>query len=226
MLAGTVAPDERAGRVEILVHVLDYTLRILHPFMPFITEEIWQKMPHEGESIMVQDFPVARQVREDPAAALVMADIMELVSTFRSLRSELNIDPRKALDGFLVVSDPDCRRLLESNKAKVCLLARLNSLGFAPSLPGDRMLLKGVWRLGEYALDIRGAIDFAAERTRLRKEMERTGGEIEKLLKKINSHEFAERAPAEVVAEIRARHAELLEKHRKLESTLNQLPPL
>jgi valyl-tRNA synthetase len=87
------------------------------------------------------------------------------------------------------------------------------------------MLLKGVWRLGEYALDIRGAIDFASERARLQKEMERTGVEIEKLLKKLNSHEFAERAPAEVVAEIQARHAELLEKHRKLESTLSQLPP-
>ena len=225
VLAGTDAPEERDGRVEILVHVLDYTLRMLHPFMPFITEEIWQKMPHQGESVMVQDFPVARQVREDPAATQAMADIMDLVSTFRSLRSELNIEPKKALDGFLVVSDPECRQLLESNKAKVCLLARLNSLESAPSLPEDRMLLKGVWRLGEYALDIRGAIDFASERTRLQKEMERTGVEIEKLLKKINSHEFAERAPAEVVADCQARHAELLEKHRKLESTLSQLPP-
>jgi valyl-tRNA synthetase len=125
-----------------------------------------------------------------------------------------------------VVADPDSRRLLESNKAKICLLARLNSLELAPSLPADRMLLKGVWRLGEYAVDIRGAIDFAAERARLQKEMERTGSEIEKLLKKINSHEFAERAPAEVVAESQARHAELLDRHRKLESTLNQLPPL
>jgi valyl-tRNA synthetase len=226
VLAGTVAPEERDGRVEILVHVLDYTLRILHPFMPFITEEIWQKMPHKGESIMVQDFPTARQVREDPAAALAMTDMMDLVSTLRSLRSELNIEPRKALDAFLVVPDPDCRRFLESNKSKVCLLARLNSLEFAPSLPQDRMLLKGVWRLGEYGLDIRGAIDFASERSRLQKEMERTLGEIERLLKKINSHEFAERAPAEVVAESQARHAELLEKHRKLESTLNQLPSL
>ena len=226
VLAGTTTPAERDGRVEILVHVLDYTLRMLHPFMPFITEEIWQKMPHQGESLMVQEFPVARQVREDPGAAQAMADLMELVTTFRSLRSELNIEPKKTLDAFLVVADPDSRRLLESNKAKICLLARLNSLELAPSLPADRMLLKGVWRLGEYAVDIRGAIDFAAERARLQKEMDRTGSEIEKLLKKINSHEFAERAPAEVVAESQARHAELLDRHRKLESTLNQLPPL
>jgi valyl-tRNA synthetase len=226
VLAGTVAPEERDGRVEILVHVLDYTLRILHPFMPFITEEIWQKMPHRGESVMVQEFPVAGQVREDPAAATAMADIMDLVTTLRSLRSELNIDPKKALDAFLVVADAGCRRLLESNKAKICLLARLHNLEFAGSLPADRMLLRGVWRLGEYAVDIRGAIDFAAERARLQKEVERAGGEIEKLLRKINSHEFAERAPAEVVAESQARHAELLEKRRKLESTLNQLPPL
>jgi len=165
-------------------------------------------------------------VREDPAAATAMADIMDLVTTLRSLRSELNIDPKKALDAFLVVADAGCRRLLESNKAKICLLARLHNLEFAGSLPADRMLLRGVWRLGEYAVDIRGAIDFAAERARLQKEVERAGGEIEKLLRKINSHEFAERAPAEVVAESQARHAELLEKRRKLESTLNQLPPL
>jgi valyl-tRNA synthetase len=225
VLAGAPAPAERDSRVEVLVHVLDYTLRVLHPFMPFITEEIWQKVPHQGESIMVQDFPVARELREDPAAAQGMADLMDLVTMLRSLRSELNVEPKKTLEAFLVVTDAGSRSLLEANSAKICLLARLSSLEFGSSLPTDRLLLKGVWRLGEYAVDIRGAIDFAAERARLQKEMERTGSEVAKLVKKINSHEFAERAPAEVVAESQARHAELLERLRKLESTLNQLPP-
>ena len=59
---------ERESRIKVLVHVMDYSLRLLHPFMPFITEEIWQRIPHQGDSIMIQDFPMHRDVREDPEA--------------------------------------------------------------------------------------------------------------------------------------------------------------
>ncbi|NWG14228.1 MAG: valine--tRNA ligase [Acidobacteria bacterium] len=223
-LSDTAGGEERDRRVRILIHVLDYALRLLHPFMPFITEEIWQKVPHSGESIMVQEFPGRREVRADPEACRAMEDLMELITAVRSRRAELDIEPRKHLDACLAVSDDRARRLLEGSAEKIRLLAKLGKLEFVAAVPADRMILRGVWRHGEFGIDLRGAIDLVSERRRLQKDLDRTKTEVEKLLRKIQSHEFAQRAPAEVVEETQARHAELLEKCRRLESTLAQIP--
>ncbi len=213
--------DERKGRIAVLVHVLDYALRILHPFMPFLTEEIWQKMPHDGESLMVQAFPQPGKLRENAAAARDMQDLMDLITSVRSARAELNIDPKRMLDCALVVPDRQTREHVMRNLSKVKYLARLDKVDFREVIPGN--LLKGVWRLGEFGLAIRGAIDYEAERERLIKEQARVKGEIEKILKKINSHEFIARAPESVVVENRNRHAELVERLQKLETNLNQI---
>ncbi len=223
-LSDTAGGEERNQRVLILIHVLDYALRLLHPFMPFITEEIWQKVPHSGESIMVQEFPVNRDVRVDAEASRAMEDLMELITAIRSRRAELNIEPRKRLDACLAIADRDARALFEESAEKIRLLARLGKLEFVASVVPDRMVLRGVWRHGEFGIDIRGAVDFADERRRLQKELDRARTDIEKIVRKIRNHEFAQRAPEEVVAETQSRHLELLEKCRRLESTLGQLP--
>jgi valyl-tRNA synthetase len=105
---------------------------------------------------------------------------------------------------------------------KVCALARLNKVDFADPASGN--LLRGVWRLGEFGLDVHGAINVGAERDRMQKEMGRVQQEIDKTLKKINSPDFLARAPEEVVSENRARHGELLDRLRKLELNLKRLP--
>ncbi len=214
--------EEKAARVKVLVHTLDYALRILHPFMPYITEEIWQKLPHEGESIMIQEFPRPRETRVDREAAQGMQDLMDLIVSVRSARAELNIDPRKVLDCALVIPDERARERVRRNMDKVRYLARLGDIRFSDRLPGN--LLRGVWRLGEFGLVIQGVIDYEAERERLNKELGRVKDQIEKVLKKINSHEFVARAPESVVAENRERHAELLERMRTLEANLAHLP--
>ncbi len=218
-------PVQRRQRIAILVHVMDYALRLLHPFMPFITEEIWQRIPHVGESLMVQAFPAARPVREDAEADEEMQILMDLIVSLRSARAEMNIEPRKTLEATLVVRDPRAAELVQKDLQKISQLARLSGVSFASQLPAQRGLLKGVWKHGEFGLDLEGAIDFKVERERLQKEMARVKGEIQKIVKKLNSHEFMDRAPEEVVTESRARHADLLEKFGHLESNLNQLPP-
>jgi valyl-tRNA synthetase len=215
----------RDMRVKVLVHVFDHTLRILHPFMPFITEEIWQKLPHRGESIMVQGFPEPRRQREDERAVQCMQDLMDLIVGLRSARAEMNIEPRKQLDVVLVIPDDNCRALVRANVDKIRLLTRLQTVEFASALPAERVLLKGVWRLGEFGLDLKGAIDLEAERERLSREGDRIKSEIEKLLKKINSHEFIARAPESVVAENKARHAALVERLARVDSNIAMFPP-
>ncbi len=217
--------ETRDRRVQVLIHVLDFTLRLLHPFMPFITEEIWQKLPHTGESIMVEAFPQPNPVREDAQALEEMRTLMDLTVSLRSARAEMNIEPKKQLDAVLVIPGETSRKIVMDSVDKVRLLARLRQVLIEPSLPLDRALLKGVWRLGEFGLDLKGVMDYAAERERLQKEMDRIKGEIDRLLKKLNSHEFIARAPETVVAENKARHTELVERLGRLEANMMQIPP-
>jgi valyl-tRNA synthetase len=225
VLTDSSAPgEERDRRVRVLVHVMDHALRILHPFMPFITEEIWQNIPHKGESIMIQEFPQPREIRNQPEAAQNMEDLMEIISRLRSARSEMSIDPKRALDAILVVTDARACQIIQQNSAKIRSLARLNSIEFVPRLPEDRVLLKGIWRLGEFGLDLKGVIDYKAERERMEKERSQIESDIDKILKKINSHEFMARAPEAVVEETRARHTELLQRFERLQGILGQLP--
>jgi valyl-tRNA synthetase len=221
-----VSAEEREPRVRVLVHVLDYALRLLHPFMPFITEEIWQKMPHEGASLMIREFPVPRTNREDEGAAQDMQLLMDLIVALRSARAEMNIDPKKLLSAFLVFKDDPVRELVVEHSEQVSSLGRLSAIECCTTLPADRVFLKGVWRSGEFGIDLEGAIDYAAERERLRKELDRTKSEIEKLQKKIGSEDFIARAPEEVVRDNRSRHAELCERKEKLEVSLRHLPQM
>ena len=218
----SIAEEERGSRIRILVHVIDYALRMLHPFMPFITEEIWQKLPHEGQSLMMQNFPAPRKVLENPAAAQKMQDLMELIGAMRALRAEMNIDPKRTLDAALLIRAEEDKALVSENLAKIQALARLKSVLLPETLSGR--YLRGVSKLGEFGLDIHEALNIGNERERLQKEIARTGDEIDKVLKKLNSPEFVSRAPEDIVAEIRSRHDELCEKLRKLESNLNHLP--
>ena len=220
---GSDSDAERGSRVLVLIHVLDHALRMLHPFMPFITEEIWQRLPHEGESLTIAEFPKPRPVREDPAAAEEMQVLMDLVASIRSARAEMNIEQRKQLDASLVISNTRTQDLVLRNIAKVRNLAGLRNVELVSKISSDQGLLRGVTKAGEFGLDLKDAIDVRAERERLQKELARTRSEIEKISKRIADQEFLARAPEEVVLENRARHAELLERFQKLESTLGSL---
>ncbi len=223
VLTNSEAPaGERALRSKILIHVLDYALRLLHPFMPFITEEIWQKIPHRGESIMMQQFPLPNELRSNPAASQQMQDLMELIVQMRSLRAEMNVDPKRKLDAVFTIPNEIDRKLVEENLDKIRSLVRLEAISFSGALP--RSMLRGVWRLGEFGLDVEGAIDVASEKDRLRKEVERVQEQMGKLEKKLNNKEFVVRAPEEIVTEHRLRYKELEERYQKIQSNLQHLP--
>jgi valyl-tRNA synthetase len=219
-----VVEGVRNPRVNVVIFVLDSALRILHPFMPFITEEIWQSIPHRGASIMIQEFPRAARQREDEEAFQKIQCLMDLIGALRAARAEMNIEPKKILNAVIVIPDMEARTLVQANLEKVRLLARIGVTEFLESLPSSRVLLKGLWRLGEFGLDLQGAIDYGAERVRLSKELERIKNDIDKIVKKINSHEFMARAPEAVVVENKTRHAELLERLARVESNLAKLP--
>ena len=135
----------------------------------------------------------------------------------------MKVEQKKELDAFLATSSQDSAKLAEDNSAKIRTLARIRKLAFVSALPTDRVLFKGVSRLGTIGLDLEGAIDIDAERERLQKEMNRIRAEIERISRKIGDEDFLTRAPESVVLENRARHSELLERFQKLESNMSSL---
>jgi valyl-tRNA synthetase len=190
--------------------------------MPFITEEVWQRIPHHGDSIMIQDFPEYREARDDPEAQLKMEILMDLVSSIRSARAEMGIEDRKELDAVLIAADDGARELVEQNLARIRRLAGLDKLEFVSSFPPN--LLKGVGKAGEFGINIIGSIDISAERDRMQKELTRTRSEIEKIDIKMNNREFLAKAPEAVISGIRDRYAELVATYAKLQSNLARLP--
>jgi valyl-tRNA synthetase len=211
-------PTERLRTQHVLVTVLETTLRLLHPFMPFITEELWQQLPHRGASIMVAPYPRARRRERDPEAERAMGFLMEVVTAVRTVRGEMRLSPALTVP---VIARPAAEHteLLAGHAAWVEDLARCRlRVDPSASRPPDSAL--AVVRGTELYLELAGLVDLAAERARLEKEVRRAAEQVAVLEAKLARPEFVERAPAEVVARDRARLAEERARRAKLEASL------
>ncbi|MDI2593929.1 valine--tRNA ligase [Pseudomonas sp. 681] len=224
------APVERQrGTRRTLVRVLEVALRLAHPFMPFITEEIWQRIAPlagiEGKTIMLQPWPVAVEARIDQAAEDDIEWLKTLMLGTRNIRAEMNIGPGKPLNLFLKnVSAEDQRRLTE-NEALLKKLARLESITVLAA--GEEAPLSATALVGEMEVlvPMAGLIDKDAELARLDKEILRLQGEVQRVGGKLSNAGFVDKAPAEVIEKERAKLAEaeqalgkLAEQHARIAS--------
>jgi valyl-tRNA synthetase len=206
------AAGARARTQATLLEVLETTLRLLHPFMPFITEELWQRLPppagrgapgREGESIMVAPFPKVSRRRADPEAERDMAPILAIVSAVRNIRSESRVPPAAELE--VTVKPPVTR--VAALTAAAALIGGLSRSRIAVDAEAARpshaafAAVDGV----EVLVNLAGVVDLAAERQRLARELQKTRETIEFLERKLARPEFVEKAPAEVVARERDR---------------------
>ena len=189
----------------VLGYVLERTLRLLHPFMPFITEEIWQHIPHDGISIMVSEWPgndeagLAKLVNDGDEAA--MTAIMESIKTIRALRLEVNAAPGKKSEVILNFTDEKLREVFAANEGYLTVLAAaepVTMLAAGAEKPENAMT--GVVNGVEIYLPLKGLIDVEKETARLNKEMATLDKEISRLEKKLGNQGFLAKAPAEVVA--------------------------
>jgi valyl-tRNA synthetase len=209
-------PRERLGTQHTLVTVLEATLRLLHPFMPFITEEIWQRLPHAGESVMIAPYP--RAGRRQPDAERAMADLMSIITAIRNIRGEMRIGPGVVLDVTLRPGrGHQARARAHTSLIEALARCRLTVDPRAKRTAGTGLAVVGP---SEIYVTLAGVVDLAAERTRLQKELGRAAEQITFLQNKLARPEFVERAPAEVVAKERDRLAEQRELKTKLEASL------
>jgi valyl-tRNA synthetase len=216
-------PEARRSRA-ILLRVLDRALRLLHPFMPFLTEEIWQRLPHQGETLVLADYPRFRADEEDSNAEKEVAFLMAVVSKLRNLRSESNLAAGVKLEVLFYTDLARPRRLLESHAATLSTLARLSGFQFVEEIPGNLATARGMVPGLEMALLLANALDPREEKRRLEREIDKAHKELATLEAKLANESFTGRAPKEVVEKVREARGELTEKIEKLARALSELP--
>ncbi len=197
------SPARRARTQATLVRVLEATLRLLHPFMPFITEELWQRLPHKGESIMIAPYPRVARKQRNADAERQMSAVMDLVTAVRNIRGEMRIAPGVTLAATLRPSR-DGGELFIANGTLIDTLARARFV-VDPRATRPRNSAMAIIDGSELYVDLAGVVDLAAERQRLEKEITRAAESVQFLKGKLARPEFAERAPAEIVARERER---------------------
>ena len=210
--------EARLRTQHTLVTVLETTLRLLHPFMPFITEEIWQRLPGAGESIMIAPYPRVDGARGDATAAHDMDLVMAAVTAIRGIRGEMRIPPGTPLS-VIVRPAADDEALFAATAALIGALARAEvRVDAKASRQRDTAL--AVLGASEIYVDLSGVVDLAAERSRLEKEIRRAAETVTFIEAKLARADFVERAPAEIVEKERQRLREQRETQAKLEASL------
>ncbi len=203
------AAAERATAQHVLATVLVSAMKLLHPYMPFITEEIYQCLPHEAESIMISKWPVADESLIDPEAERGMNAIMDSIKAIRNMRAEVNANPGKKIPAIMLVSE-DLREVVAHNDNYIKLLGGIDNLELRP-LNGEKpenamaAVVTGI----EVYLPLAGLIDVEKETQRLSKELAAMEKDLQRAGGKLNNAGFLAKAPEDVIAKERAKYEEL-----------------
>ncbi|HEX6126390.1 MAG TPA: valine--tRNA ligase [Pyrinomonadaceae bacterium] len=232
------SPDdnaERDGARSVIISVLEQALRLLHPFMPYLTEELWQKLPgisnalhnpvyaSSEQTIMLTTFPTGDDSLIDEDAEKEVASVIELITKVRNIRAEMNIKPGDRLS-IHVAGDEAIRSVFANNDAQIRKLARADSIVLADSLDvpkaSARTVLTGN---AEIAVPLEGLIDFEKERARLEGHLEKLDAELQRLNGQLSNQNFVQKAPKEKVEELRSRQSEIEQQKRTLSQNLEAL---
>ncbi|HJV66716.1 MAG TPA: valine--tRNA ligase [Geomonas sp.] len=214
----------------VLWLVLENLLRLLHPFMPFITEEIWQAIPKTGEeasSIMISPFPKAREEWAAFAgAAAEMELVMDVIKGIRNIRGEMEVPPSKQIAVLLDCKSQESLELLKKNEVYVMSLARLSDLAIGRGVERPEEASLQVAGDVEIVVPLKGLVNVEEEEKRLNKEIAKIDKDIEFLSKKLTNPSFVERAPADVVEKEREKVGEFENKKKLLEESLVKIQRL
>lgn len=217
----------RATAQHVLWLVLENTLKLLHPFMPFLTETIWQHLPHEGESIMIAAWPKADAALLNESAEAQMQTIMETIKAIRNMRAEVNVPPGRKSEVILQTAAPDIQAVFEQYGQYLKTLAAAEPiviLDAAAAKPENAMtaVVNGV----EIYLPLKGLIDIEKETARLNKELAGLDKELARIAGKLANEGFVAKAPPEVIAKEQAKKAEYQEKQQAIQARLAYLASL
>jgi valyl-tRNA synthetase len=218
--------EQRLATQQVMLHVLRTVLELLHPIMPFVTEEIWQKLPDAGESIVIAQFPEADPAHDDTSAEQDMGRIIDMVSAVRTMRGEMNVAPSARPHVDVVCHDAAVEAIIDHYGELIRTLAGLDGIAAHRRLARPEAAATAVVDKAELFLNLEGIIDFDDERRRLNKEIERVQKDLDFIGGKLANAGFVNRAPADIVEKERQKHAALLEKKVHLEKNLHAITRL
>jgi valyl-tRNA synthetase len=206
-----------------LATVLDQTLRLLHPLIPFITEELWQHLPQASESLVIASYPTADARDIDATAESQMQLLMDVVSAIRTMRGEVRLAPSQRVEARLRVADATQQALLQQHAAYLTTLATLQTLQIAAAMQRPEAAATAVVAGIDIYMPLAGLIDFAQEKQRLEKDLQKLRQELQQTARKLGNAQFLERAPADIVAKERTVQAERQDKLQRLQAAMERL---
>ncbi len=207
----------------VLAYVFDQTMRMLHPFMPFITEEIWQKLPHQGESITVASWPKVRQEFHDEQAAKEMKRLVAIIKSVRNIRAEVDTPMSKQIQLLIQAETEAIAEELESERQYLERFCNPSKLIIATDLDTPEQAMTAVVTGAQVYLPLEGLIDFDKEIARLEKELEKWTKEVQLVRKKLSNPGFVNKAPEAIVEKERQKEKDYLDKQEKVQERLKEL---
>ena len=216
---GENAEDIKETRA-VAAWVLDRILTVLHPFMPFVTTELWNNLTTRSQKLIKAEWPQNEMISDSDKYDIDWS--IDLISAIRSLRSSMNLPAGAKLTAYVKTNAADSRILEKQNKL-ICTLARLESLSPLGDTEITKDMVQTVSRDATILIPLKGVVDFAAERERLNKELETLNKNLDGYARKLGNESFVAKAPAKVVEEEKRRQAEAMENKAKVEEALARI---
>jgi valyl-tRNA synthetase len=213
--------EDKAAVQECLLYLLDGALRLLHPFMPYVTEEIWQTMPHEGESIVRAEYP--KGIPRDPVAEERMEVIMETVNAVRTIRGELNLSPSLELKALVRTHSDHAGEILAGNMVFLKKLSRADIQKIGGDVEKPKGSSVAVRTHVEVYVPLEGLLDVDLEIERITKEMDKLKETADFLGKKLGNEDFIARAPQQIVAKEREKYEDCMKKMERVRENLRKM---
>ncbi len=207
----------------VLAYVLDRTMRMIHPFMPYISEEIWQHLPHEGETVTLAAWPKYDSALEAPEAVQEMTLLMDMIRAVRNIRAEVNVPMSKKVELVVKPADERTYNSIKRNLEYVERFCGTSNLTVKLDCAAPDKAMSAIVTGVEMYLPLAGLIDIEQEIARLNKEREHLNKEVERVEKKLANQGFMAKAPANVVEEERAKMEDYREKRDKVIARIQEL---
>lgn len=217
--------DEAAKHTtrSVLAHTLDSIMRLMHPFMPFLTEEIWQHLPHEGDSIVRASYPTRRDDLHFADSVPAFEAVMNVIRSVRNIRAEVNAPMSKPIQLFISTSDDATQGYLSANEMTIGKFTNATELEIGRGLTAPDKSMSAIMTGAELFIPLADLINFEEEIARLEKEVAKYEKEVERVQKKLGNQGFIAKAPAHVIDEEKAKEKDYLDKRDAVRARLEEL---
>ncbi|MBM0868064.1 valine--tRNA ligase [Staphylococcus auricularis] len=215
--------DQKQVTRSVLTYVLDQTMRMLHPFMPFVTEQIWQNLPHEGETIVTAEWPRVRKEFIFEDSKETMEQLVEIIKSVRQSRQEVETPLSKAIPIFIQAKNDQVKATLIDNQNYIDRFCHPSELVIETSIDIPKKAMTSVTAAGDVVLPLEGLIDMDKEIARLEKELDKWQKELDRVNKKLANENFVNKAPEKIINEEREKQQNYQEKYDGVKERINQL---